>query len=359
MYKTIFIAYGGSNIGMGHIFRSMSLAEAFKGNNAEVKFISKYATGQQTLRENEFILISLQGNEVGTDGFNYGSSEELKKDLHDIKKILASEQPDIIVVDSYNVNYEFFYEIGKLTKCLIYIDDICAFNYPVDIIINGNITGPFLGYENKFKNQILLLGLKYNLIRQEFFKIPKHNVLKKCDSIMISTGAADPHNMTIKILRALLSNGKFKDYTINVIIGKAFNDSSTVQIKEIALMNNSIVLYENPSKMSEIMCKSDLAITAGGSTIYELFACGVITFAFIYANNQKEIVETSEKKGYLINLGYYNELKEQDMIEVITRVADDYELRKSIVEKIQGVIDCKGTQRIISEVDKFMMKKVM
>lgn len=33
------------------------------------------------------------------------------------------------------------------------------------------------------------------------------------------------------------------------------------------------------------MRKSDLAITADKSTVYELFACGVIAFSFIYGDN--------------------------------------------------------------------------
>lgn len=356
MYKIIFIAHGGRNIGMGHIIRSMSLAHEFRLHNYEVTFISRYETGQKVLLENGFHLIPINGKEINVDEFYYGSKYELEQDLRVIPEILLSEMPDIVAVDSYNVTTEFFFEIAPFTKCLIYIDDIASFSYPVDIIINGNISAALLKYEKLSENQQLLLGLKYNLIRQEFSNIPRRKVSKKCKSIMISTGASDPHNMTYKILNMLLNSDRISSYSINIVIGKGFKDHAVKQIKELALLNPFVSLYENPPKMSKIMLQSDLAITAGGSTIYELFACGVITFAFIYADNQKNLVETAEQKGYLFNMGYYNRLDEKVMIENITMVSENYSLKKNIVEKIQSVIDCKGTHRIVKVVDAFMLK---
>jgi UDP-2,4-diacetamido-2,4,6-trideoxy-beta-L-altropyranose hydrolase len=357
MYKIIFIAHGGSNIGMGHIIRCMSLANTFKLHNHNVIFISKYKTGQKVLLENKFNYIPINGKESFADGFHYGSKEELEEDWQTIKEILIAEKPDIIVIDSYNVTKEFFMELNKHTKCTIYIDDIAAFDYPVDIVINGNISAPLLEYKKTFKNQKFLLGLEYNLIRQEFRNTPKRNVPTQCNSIMISTGAADPHNMTEIILSTLINDSNLSEYTFHVIIGKGFKENAINQIRSMAIESNAIVLHQNPAKMSEIMLKSDLAITAGGSTLYELFACGVVTFAFIYADNQKDLVKESEKNGYLFNIGLYNEINQKDLIKKIIRVAENYRLRKSMVEKIQSVVDCNGTERIVEEVEKVMMEK--
>lgn len=356
MYKVIFIAHGSSNIGMGHVIRSMSLANAFRDKNYEVKFISKYETGKKTLFENDFDVISIDGKEINTNGFYYGSIEELEEDLKAIKKILEVEKPDIIVVDSYNVTKEFFVESANYTKCTAYIDDTAAFDYPVDVIINGNISAKSLQYENFTDNPKLLLGLKYNLIRREFNNVPKRNVTDNCNSIMVSTGAADPHNITKIILDKLLSNNSLSGYAINVVIGKGFKEDVVKQIKSIALSHPTVVLHENPPKMSEIMLQSDFAITAGGSTIYELFACGVVTFAFIYAENQRDLVEVSEKNGYLFNLGNYNEMK-TDIANCIIEVAKDTSLRKNMVEQIQAVVDSQGTKRIVEEVEKLILEK--
>jgi len=56
---------------------------------------------------------------------------------------------------------------------LCYIDDLNKFVYPVDVLINGNITAPALNYAKYSDDELMLLGLKYNLIRDEFKICPR------------------------------------------------------------------------------------------------------------------------------------------------------------------------------------------
>lgn len=357
MKKVIFVTHGGSNIGMGHVIRCMSLASAFKEKGYQVRFISKYKTGQKVLLENNYEVIPIAGNETQEAGFCYGTEEELKEDMLSIVKVMDKECPDILVVDSYNVTEEFLKAIAKNVKCSIYIDDLAAFCYPVDIIINGNISASLLDYQTGYKTQKLLLGLEYNLIRQEFMKVSKRDNFHKRNSIMISTGAADPFHMTEKILCILMKYEWLKQYTFHVVIGNAFQESVKNKIKEIAAQNKQVIIYENPSRMSEIMMKADLAITAGGSTLYELFACGVITFAFIYADNQRSIVEMADKMGYLFNIGDYTNINELDLISKIEFMFQNTTMRREMITTIQKVIDCKGTMRIVKEVEEFIKKE--
>ena len=49
--------------------------------------------------------------------------------------------------------------------------------------------------------------------------------------------------------------------------------------------------------MSEVMKYCDIAITAGGSTMYELCACGVPMITYAFADNQLPGVEGFEKLG--------------------------------------------------------------
>ncbi len=357
MKKIIFIAHGGKNIGMGHVIRCMSLANTFRLKGYRVKFISKYETGQRALYDNDFEVIPYSELEEVQEGFNYGSKIELDKDLEFIQKILDEENTDILVVDSYNVTNQFLQAIAKKVTCSLYIDDVAAFPYPVDIVLNGNISAYWLDYKTGYHNQKLLLGLEYNLIREEFRAVAKRVEFDKCNSIMITTGASDPYDMTVKMIQILIKYNWITKYTIHVVIGSGFRDDSKNQIKALASKNTNIILHENPVRMSAIMMKCDLAITAGGSTLYELFACGVITFAFIYAENQRSVVETSAKKGYLFPIGEYKKINEEELIHSIKTVSENKELRKEFVNRLQELLDCRGTERIVSKVEEFLTEK--
>ena len=181
--KVCFIAHGSENIGMGHVMRSLSLAEAFRERNNEISFFSKYKLGVNEIKAQGFKIIGgIQSTRHNNkQGFCYGDNSELAKDVQN----LASNSLgifDVIVVDSYNVTKEFFIELRKHTKCLIYIDDLNAFTYPVDIILNGTASAKDMGYE-KCQQAYLLLGLKYNLLRNEFRNIPKKEVHKEFKNI--------------------------------------------------------------------------------------------------------------------------------------------------------------------------------
>jgi len=59
-------------------------------------------------------------------------------------------------------------------------DDLNKFVYPVDVLINGNITAPALNYAKYSDDELMLLGLKYNLIRDEFKNLPERIITGMC-----------------------------------------------------------------------------------------------------------------------------------------------------------------------------------
>ena len=64
--------------------------------------------------------------------------------------------------------------------------------------------------------------------------------------------------------------------------------------KELEKKANKFVninLYKNVSNMAEIMKKCDLAISAAGSTLYELASLSIPSIVFSFADNQKKATE--------------------------------------------------------------------
>jgi spore coat polysaccharide biosynthesis predicted glycosyltransferase SpsG len=91
------------------------------------------------------------------------------------------------------------------------------------------------------------------------------------------------------------------------------------------------------------MQECDMAISACGSTLYELDACDVPTLEIIIADNQQGIAEKIDKMGIIKNLGWYHKISEDTFINVLT---ENYRLRKTMIEKEKGLVDGKGAQTI-------------
>ena len=64
-------------------------------------------------------------------------------------------------------------------------------------------------------------------------------------------------------------------------------------------MNATFIIHIhcNVTNMAELMAESEVALSAGGSTLYELCAVGVPVIAFSFAENQERLVQTFVKRG--------------------------------------------------------------
>lgn len=353
--RITFITHGSKQLGMGHVMRCCSLAEAFRQNGWKVFFISKFYLGGTWIKQKGFSVEILEKQEPKKQchNFDFGKEEELEPDIEWMSPFLQEQNPDVIFLDSYNVNTWFFHRLKEFTKCLVYLDDLAAWDYPVDMILNPNVDAEEKGYTQFHKQKKRMLGSKYSLLREEFSSLPKRKAKREIENILITTGAADPQNMTGFFLE--LCQKTSPKSVCHLIIGNAFQKQEEWKNVE----SDRIRIYQSPKAMSEIMLQCDMAISAGGSTVYELAACGVPTLAFLYSENQQGVVEYLSQRGYLGNIGDYKFLRQKDK-----NVLEHFSLqwnemmnqkkRQFMIEKQQSLFDGKGRKRVVKEIDKFL-----
>lgn len=319
--KVAIRAEGGSNIGMGHIMRTLVLAKELSLNN-EVFYICR------NISENKSGIIEIEKN-----GFYVYYFEE------NILELLANVDVDILITDSYNVNEDYFTGIRKLVKYTIYIDDINSFDYPVDLIINQNINAEDFNYCQKYK----LLGLRYLMLREEFRSIPKKFIKKQVSDIMITMGGAD----TVGFTKTIVNWIKNLNFNFHVIIGSSFKD-----IEYFRNVNFDNIKFYFDTKMIEVMQKCDLAVSASGSSIYELIASGVPSLNIVIADNQTNISKKLSDLNIVYNLGWYYNLKKDKFEDSLIKLCSNYDLRKHRSIEGQKLVDGLGGKRIADFIEK-------
>lgn len=342
MHKIAIRTDGSPDIGMGHIMRCISLGKEFKRWGCTVFFFSKYSDGINKIRSEGFELIKIKNGKLNS------LENEPEFGADQIIALVEQFGIDVLIIDSYNVSRQYFLQLKPYVKKLVYIDDINKYVYPVDILINGNITGEYMKYEKYSDDETMLLGPKYNLIRDEFKSLPSRAINKEVKEVMVTTGGSDAYNMNSKIVNMLISGENKKNFIINIVVGSAFKNKK--QLENISKEHDNVVLHENVKRMSDIMLRSDIAISAGGSTLYELCACGTPTLAFIAADNQEELVNKMEELGYIQSLGWYNEIAEDNFAGSFKAMYNDYNRRLGLSKKMQSLVDAQGTRRIVEEV---------
>lgn len=352
--RVYFIVHGNAKTGLGHIVRSLSLATAFEQQGHEVIFFSKYEQGIQALQKTgiKVYKIPYEQYSENSKGFFYGDPKELKQDIAVIRSKIQ-EKADALIVDTYNVSAEFFLELKSLTKCLVYIDDLNLFSYPVDILVNGTASAFDMEYE-KGQSAQLLLGLEYNQVRKEFCHLRAIHRRSSIKDILVTTGSADPYHMTEKILGILMEQKDFFEFRYHVVVGGGFEKD--IWSNSSITNRKNIFLYDKPKNISGIMARCDIAVTAGGSTLYELAACGVPAIVFAYADNQLLHIKALERYGIVKYVGYYQELDRRKLIEEFKYLMAHMNVTNEIAERAQSLVDGNGCGRIVEEIEQRVLQ---
>lgn len=319
-------ADGGANIGMGHIMRTLVLAkelskvhEVFYVCRVDNPLSEKYRIGIEKVKSQGFAAMEIR-------------EDFILLDLNDI-------EADLIITDSYDVDEKYFDETKRMFNKTAYIDDMNLYYFNIDFLINQNIDGVEFDYKvNKDTN--LFIGSDYIMLREEFSYISEKYIKEEVKDIMITVGGSDPHHITEQILEYV----KMMEYNFHIIVGPSFERVNYLKDFE----NSKVKLYYN-ANMYEIMQKCDIAVSACGSTLYELAVCGVPTLALIIADNQEGIAKKMDELSMIKNMGWYDNLIKDKFVNDLNYLCNDLRKRTEMSLKAKKAVDGKGVKRVVKE----------
>jgi spore coat polysaccharide biosynthesis predicted glycosyltransferase SpsG/RimJ/RimL family protein N-acetyltransferase len=311
--------------GYGHITRCISLYQAFEqAGFIPLLIVNADSKAKQFLKNFNSVV------------FDWGSnSKTLQQIIGGIK---------IIVVDSYRAGIDFYEMISSVSRFPVFLDDNIRLNYPPSIVVNGTLLAENFNYPND-KN-LYLLGTKYIPIRKEFWNISTKRINKRINSILITIGGQDIRNLTPSVLQSVVKI--YPAVKKTVVLGKGFTRIS--EIKKSADKNTIFVHDADARTMNKLMLESDLAVSAGGQTIYELARTGVPTLAIGVVENQKINIENWKKTCFIKDVGWWDDKNlfknlEKKLVEIA-----DYVKRKKMSEKGKSLVDGLGSKRIVDKI---------
>ncbi len=356
-------ADANSKIGMGHVMRCLSVADALLKRGEEVLFV--------TADDTPVPLLTKKGVPYRVLHTDYADMEaELPKLWNALSELpqgpgvpeAALPQRNIfILVDSYYVTEKYLAALKKRITT-IYMDDIYAFSYPVDMLINYNIYGEEMGYEKDaaFADTKLLLGANYVPLREEFsagagyvqsrkeLSLGAANVTPAEEGgILITTGGSDSFNLAGQLLMEAMKYDALKEKEYHVVSGSL--NPHIGELQALAQKHENIHIHCNVTNMAELMAESEVALSAGGSTLYELCAMGVPVIAFSFAENQERLVQTFVKRGIAQYGGNYRTDRNkmiQNTIAGLEKLCGDEALKTEYRRKALQLVDGRGAERI-------------
>lgn len=331
------------SIGSGHIVRCLSVAKELKLQGQEIIFATADHYSEQLLMNNGFKTVCLDS-----------SWKDMEIELPKLKALLKEYNIAGILIDSYYVTKQYLKELNELIKIILF-DDLNQFIYPVPMIINYNINALNTAYkESEVSKSKLLLGCRYIPLREEF-RGRKKMCSGSVKHIMVSTGGSDQFNIMGRLLERIQMKREFKDLTFHAVIGPLNHNFAALERQ--CSGSENIRLHQNVRSMAQLMTSCDLAISAGGSTLYELCACAVPSVSFSYADNQIPGAVEFDRRNLIEYAGDFRENASLCLEEVLSKqekLCSDHKLRVGISDRMQELVDGYGSSRIAEEMLKIL-----
>lgn len=334
----IFVRVDGNEIlATGHVMRCLSIAEALRKLGEKVVFVVADDRPKDLI--------------VGR-GFPVDVLDTPWNDLNQETKILCNyvkkNHVDILLMDTYYITKEYLQILSRYTK-IIYIDDLKRFAYQVNTIIHYS---PFAKeeeyreiYTAEGKLPRILCGGDYIPLREEFAYQP-YEVKNTVSKVLITTGGTDQLNVAGNLLNRLLENKALASLEYHVIIGCFHSDKEGLQ--KLAENHTNIIVHENVKNMSDFMRHCDVAVSAGGTTLYELCACGIPTICLEVADNQQGAViwQQQDYMEYAGNAYMDMESCIKQCEKSLMKYMNNRRMREARSHRMQTLVDGSGAKRI-------------
>lgn len=323
MYNFGIIVDMGKNVGSGHISRCISIAEKLHENKKKVIFLIK--------DEKE-----LQGH-FRRKKFHYKVIHK-KIDQKFIKNIEKYSYLFKNLIIDIPLKNEFVRSLTKNfhTFC---IDDVGEKDIFGDVLINGQFPEKFHKYKINNKPSKIFCGSNFFILNPEFNKITRSTVSKNIQNIVLIFGGADECNITIKLIPILLN----LKYNLTAILGPTFKNKIPKKFQNC----KNLKILNNPKNLPMILNKSDLVISASGTTTYELAYLGKPCILIPTDNKQKIISKEMQKNGFGLNYGKWDNNSER-LHKFILKI-NDHNKMKMMSSKGKKIIDGYGLNRVVKK----------
>lgn len=337
-------ADAGPKMGTGHIMRCIALAQAWREAAGDVVFCGHMGpdTGPHaTLTSRLARRLVAEGFELAPSVLPAGSEADATALVSLCRQLGARA----VVVDGYVFGTDFQSRLRGAGLCLLLVDDYHHQpTYHADLLLNQNPGWSTQDYA-PLPKEALLLGPRYALIRKEFHTL-KNAVhgLHSPPRVLVTLGGGDNRAALCTVL-AGLALPKAPCCSATVLTG-AVDPKDPLLQQAVQGFTGELKMLSTAPSMPEFLAQADMAISAAGSTCWELCLRGMPALALVLADNQAGIAHRLHELGTLWNLGPAASQTPDKVATALSRLCQSTETIKSMAAAGKALVDSHGARRV-------------
>lgn len=372
--KIAFRTDASLHIGSGHVMRCLTLADALRVRGAQCYFISRahpghllYLISQRGYKVNGLVAPvqqpqaaiktiapteqDIQSHQSPEPAHAAWLGSTWQADATDTAAVLASLQPDWLVVDHYALDQRWESALQSHYKKLMVIDDLADRAHCADLLLDQNWFGVIT--PTRYRNLVpphckCFLGPENALLKPEYAQLratmpPRDGTVRR---VLVFLGGSDPSNQTAKVLAALMQPS-FAHLQVDLVLGQNHPDAEGVAAQAATRPGTS--LHQGLPTLAPLMVRADLMISAGGSTTWERMCLGLPAIVISVAANQTPTNLALMNAGYIDFLGVMNDVNVSNITEAITRCLANPTTLKAQSSICQKLVTGDGAQIIYQQ----------
>ena len=335
-----------AKIGTGHVMRCLALAQEWLRQGGDVVFLGRIEA--ESLRQR----LVAEGCQVHPIAASY-------PDPADTAGITAwlkghEKTPGWLVLDGYHFDAAYHDAVRMTGWSLLVIDDYGHLpEYRSDILLNPNAYAEEITYKTA-PETLRLLGSRFVPLRREFQEMARQpkTTPETGRKILITTGGTDPANVSGKVLQALSLVPQSVGLEIRIVVG-SLNPHAEALAAQAAAAAFPVILLHSVSDMASLMHWADLAISAAGSTCWELACAGTPMVVTILADNQVRVADALVKQEVAVSLGWFDLWQPEQAATVIGEYMVNHAKRERAVAQGRKLVDGQGCERVVRAMRSF------
>ena len=315
-------------IGLGHLRRCVALAQAIVKQGGRVCFLCVEDPAAREQLAGSGLATQWLANKINTPG--------------DVDMVIARSKAlgaRLVIIDSYSVDEDYFSRLRMSGLKIVYFEDDKTLDIPVDGVINGAVGAEAMEYEAPHR----FLGSRFLVLAPEYADNPDGPPQDDVSSVLVTMGGIDHYNLSETVID--ICNDIDRPLRIDIVIGPYYDNSKEIEAAAHKSCQ-SVVLHYAPSSLCNLMRNSGMAVSAGGSTLYELAAMRIPTVAIWLWENQRSNVEELGRRDALVPLAYEADGIGVELNAAIRAVIDDRELRARLLANCRDIVDGHSPDRI-------------
>ncbi len=158
-------------------------------------------------------------------------------------------------------------------------------------------------------------------------------------------GGSDAGNLTARVMEAVAS-AEVESLEATVVVGGSSPHLAVLE-NLAAQLHPKVTVRTDVANMAELMAAADVAISAAGSTCWELCLLGLPALLLEVAANQTAVARELDRAGCAIHAGDQT-TPAAIIAEHLKRLVGDYELRRSLAQRSRQLVDGQGASRVVS-----------